>query len=139
MATEMEELQDRWILPLRGDRVMTIERGDTVIFSLDSGVRIVVGTGAYFTHGVLTGPDVEKTTVAQRDDDDLRRVLGSKVLVSVGFKSGALRVVFSTGWHLNVSSRGEFVPAAVIGNDTVLWARTSPVATGDGDGGRTTQ
>jgi hypothetical protein len=56
--------------------------------------------------------------------------VGAKVLSAVGFKSGALRVVLSSGWQLNVSSAPEpFVSAAAVDGDTVLWARVAPTTT----------
>lgn len=125
MAGETQELDDRWILPLRDSTVTAVEFGDNVTFVLDSGVRIVVGSGACFTEGSIRAPGVDVRTLAQWGADLVGRSVGARVLSAVGFKSGALRVVFGNGWQLTVRSTVEpFVAAAVVRADTILWART---------------
>jgi hypothetical protein len=127
---ETQELDDRWVLPLRGSSVTAIDVGENVVFSLDSGVRVIIGDGAYFTQGSIKAPDADVRTVREWGADVVGRAVGAKVLSAVGFKSGALRVVLSSGWQLNVSSAPEpFVPAAVVDGDTVLWARVAPTTT----------
>ena len=133
---ETRELDDRWILPLRGSVVAAVDFGETVTFVLDSGVWIVVGGGAYLSQGSIWGPDADARTLAQLGEDVILRCVGRRVLSAVGFKSGVLRVVFSNGWHLNVGSQPKglpsepFVPAAVVQGETALWARVPPAAQG---------
>lgn len=128
MNTNMQEREDRWILPLRGDTVTRIEPGEHTVFVLDSGVRIIVGEHAYFTDGPFRGPETIMTELAQLQQDDLNKSVGAQVLSSVGFKSGSLRIVFSSAWHLNVTGAQPLVPAAVISGETVMWMRTMPPA-----------
>lgn len=134
MAMDTQELDDRWILPLRNSAVTAVTQtdgGETVTFALDSSVRIVVGSGAYFTQGSIKAPDADVRTLAQWGQDVVVGAVGARVLSAVGFKSGALRVVFDSGWQLNVRSTAEpFVPAAVVDENTVLWARTAASAQG---------
>jgi Family of unknown function (DUF6188) len=128
MTNEATELADRWILPLRGDTVTRIEPGEQTVFVLDSDVRIIVGEHAYFTEGPITGPEVERTELGQHDQGALAKSVGAQVLSAVGFKNGALRVVLSSAWHLNVTRSQPLVPAAVVSGETVLWIRTMPSA-----------
>lgn len=126
MNTGMQEREDRWILPLRGDTVTRIDPGEQTVFVLDSGVRIIVGEHAYFTDGPFRGPETALTELVQLDPDDLNKSVGARVLSSVGFKSGSLRVVFSSAWHLNVTGAQPLVPAAVVSGETVMWMRSMP-------------
>jgi hypothetical protein len=130
MVTETQELDDRWILPLRGHCVTAVDFGaDVVTFVLDSGVQITVGYGASFTPGSIKAPNADVRTLAQSGKDAILRLVGILVVSAVGFKSGALRVVWPNGWQLNVRSHSEsFVPAAVVDGDIVLWARTASTA-----------
>lgn len=122
-----QELDDRWILPLRGATLTAIDIGEQVGFVLDSGVRIVVGYGAYLSHGPIAVREVDARTLARWDRDVIAASVGARVLSAVGFKSGALRIVLSSGWHLNVTAKADpFVPAAVLDGKTALWTRPAP-------------
>ena|SRR5437879_7724645 len=127
MATETQELDDRWILPLRGSRVTAVNLDENVTITLDSGARIIVGYGAYISQGSAQAPNADLRTLADPGADVLRHWIGSPIVSAVGFKSGALRVVLGNGWHLNVKAQPDpFVPAAVVEGDAVIWARTAP-------------
>lgn len=127
MVIETQELDDRWILPLRGSRVTSVDLGENVTIVLDSGVRIIVGYGAYLSQGSIHAPDVDLRTIADGGTDVVPHWVGSQVASAVGFKSGALRVVLRNGWHLNVKAEPDpYVPAVVIDHDAVLWARVAP-------------
>jgi hypothetical protein len=128
MTNEVTELEDRWILPLRGAAITRIEPGEQTVFTLDSDVRIIVGEHAYFTEGPVTGPEVEKTELGQIDRGLLQSSIGARVVSAIGFKSGTLRIVLDNGWHLNVTRAQPLVPAAVVSGDTALWARTTSAA-----------
>lgn len=111
-------------LPLRGSTVTAVHFGETVTFVLDSAVCIVVGAGACFTAGPIRAPDADVRTLAQWGRAALARSVGARVVSAVGFESGALRVVFDSGWHLDVrSTSAPFVPAAVATEDGLLWVR----------------
>jgi hypothetical protein len=128
MAKEVTELEDRWILPLRGDAIVRIDAGEQTVFVLDSDVRIIVGEASYFTDGPVTGPEVDKTELRQIDRGLLQRSVGARIVSAIGFKSGALRIVLDNGWHLNVGSAQPLTPAAVVSGETALWARNTPTA-----------
>ena len=126
MTKEVTELEDRWILPLRGDTITRIEAGEQAVFVLDSGVHIIVGEQAYFTAGPVTAPEAVKTELGQVDPARLQSSVGARVVSAIGFKSGALRIVLDNGWHLNVGRAQPLVPAAVVSGETALWVRTPP-------------
>jgi hypothetical protein len=128
MTNEVTELEDRWILPLRGAAIARIEPGEQTVFVLESDVRIIVGEHAYFTEGPVTGPEVDKTELGQIDRGLLQSSIGARIVSAIGFKSGALRIVLDNGRHLNVTRAQRLVPAAVVSGDTALWARTTSAA-----------
>jgi Family of unknown function (DUF6188) len=128
MAKEVTELEDRWILPLRGDAITRIEAGEQTVFVLDSDVRVIVGEHAYFTEGPVTGPEVDKTELGQIDRRVLQSSVGARIASAIGFKSGALRIVLDNGWHLNVGRAQPLAPAAVVSGETALWVRNTPAA-----------
>ncbi|MCX4747343.1 DUF6188 family protein [Kitasatospora sp. NBC_01287] len=126
MANEMTELPDRRILPLRGHRVVDITWAGDITFELDPPGEITVGADALFTKGAVTAPGANPTPLSQFSKDEVRQTVGTEILSAVAFNSGALRVVFNHGWHLNVSSKGLFVPAAVKSGESVTWTRHRP-------------
>jgi hypothetical protein len=128
METGMQELEDRWILPLRGHTVTRIEPGAQTVFVLDSGVRIIVGEHAYFTDGPLGVTETVRPELAELDPDEVRKSIGTHVVSAVAFKSGALRIVLKDGRHLIVTHAQPLVPAAVVSGETVLWKRDIPSA-----------
>jgi hypothetical protein len=128
MTKEVTELEDRWILPLRGAAITRIEPGEQTVFALDSDVRIIVGEQAYFTDGPVTGPEVQKTELGQIDHGLLQTSIGARVVSAIGFKNGALRIVLDNGGQLNITRAQPLVPAAVISDDTALWVRNTAVA-----------
>jgi hypothetical protein len=99
-----EELQDRWILDLRGNRVEQVTRipsGEEVIITVDSGAQIRIGANAWLSSGPVRAPGAVPLRVAEASDDELQALVGTHILSAVAFKTGSLRVVFSSGYHLN--------------------------------------
>jgi hypothetical protein len=123
MTAEVGELPDRWILPLRGSRITEIEWDDTVRFRLEPPGEITVGPAALFTHGPLTAPGADATTLGQLGLEKVQTTTDSRVLSAVGFKNGALRVVLDNGWHLNVPANDLSVTATVTVGNSVTWSR----------------
>ncbi len=123
MAAEINELPDRWILPLRDSQVTAVDWDETVRFRLDPPGEIIVGPDALLTNGPLTAPGASPKTLGELGQDEIERCTGSRVLSAVGFKNGALRVVLDNGWHLNVPATGPFVPASVTAGESVTWSR----------------
>jgi hypothetical protein len=123
MAAELNELPDRWILPLRGSFVTRVGWEDRVRFLLDPPGEIAVGPGAMFSHGPPGARDTEAKTLDELGQEEAQRAVGARILSAVGFKNGALRVVLDSGWHLNVRPTGPFVPASVSVGESLTWSR----------------
>ncbi|MFB6813356.1 DUF6188 family protein [Streptomyces sp. NPDC056347] len=95
------EHSDRWVLNLRGRRVARATLARNLVLSLDSGWDVVVEPPALLSHGpVRTNPGVP---LAPASRSMASQLLGASVLSAVAFKSGALRMVFDAGPHLNCS------------------------------------
>lgn len=94
----IEDLGDRWRIGLRGRPVLTVSRteaGLSVTFA-DEVVLTVCGP-TLLTEGPVTAPGAAAVT-----GEAWNRLVGTTVLSAIAFKSGSLRLVFSTGHHLNV-------------------------------------
>jgi hypothetical protein len=118
----IDELEDRWVLGLRGSRVEAVTRGKEVAVDLDNGVEIRVSGNALLTVGPATAPGAELLRVSDVSDDQLQRIVGAHILSAVAFKSGSLRVVFSTRHHLNVRSTDPAVTARVLNPGKYEWS-----------------
>ncbi|MFB7876262.1 DUF6188 family protein [Nocardia sp. NPDC056064] len=121
----MWELDDRWILPLRGNAVTGISwHGDSVTMSLENSFSLAVGSDAYLTPGTGRRNDVEAKPVFEWHREVAERAMRSQVVSSVGFKSGTIRIRFHNGWGL-VARIGGGVQAVVMENGRVLWAQVA--------------
>jgi hypothetical protein len=118
----INELPDRWVLGLRGSRVKAVSRGKDLRVGLDTGVDITVGGNALLTVGPAAAPDAVLLQVSEASDHQLDGLVGARVLSSVAFKSGALRIVFDTGHHLSVRSAGPAVTAEVLKPGSFVWS-----------------
>ena len=118
----IRELEDRWILDLRGSCVEAITRGAEDAFDLDNGVEIRVSGNALLTEGPVTAPGAELLRVSDVTDEQLRGIIGAHILSAVAFKSGSLRIVFSTRHHLNVRSADPSVTARVLNPGRFEWS-----------------
>ncbi|MET7304126.1 DUF6188 family protein [Embleya sp. NPDC005575] len=116
MSTDTNPVEhpDRWILNLRGRRVAEVALEPHPALSLDSGWDVVLEGPAFLSHGsALTNPALPLSPTSRSTASQL---LGTSVLSAVAFKSGALRMVFDAGLHLNCS----FGPAGA------AWEITGP-------------
>jgi hypothetical protein len=121
---EIRELEDRWIFPLRKNQVSLVEwRDEGVIFHLDFPGQIGVGYGALFAQGTLIDPVFERVPLHASDRTKVQRCVGAPIASAVGFKDGAMRVVFGTGQQLSVRSSGPFVPAVLRLEHAITWER----------------
>jgi hypothetical protein len=124
----LRELDDRWILGLRGSRVDAVTQGTGLTVHLDTGAEIVVNGNALISEGAIGAYDAVSFRIADMTDDQLLRLNGSAILSAVAFKSGSLRVVFSTGQHLNVRSSDRGVTAHVRKPGFYDWSYYYPTA-----------
>ncbi len=104
------ELDDRWLLNLRGLSVTQITVDFHLVLALGSDWLVTVETSA----DLLQGPGRTESrpgfrlVPASQDVAPALQLFGSKILSAVAFKSGALRLVFDNGMHLNCRSDPEF-------------------------------
>ncbi|MEU9086239.1 DUF6188 family protein [Streptomyces sp. NPDC048357] len=106
MITDREpsEHEDRWVLNLRGMGVARICIDFQLTLTLDTGWEVVLEAPAQLSDGsLLTNPGLPLTPESQ-DVAAALPLFGTKVLSAVAFKSGALRIVFDSGMHLNCSA-----------------------------------
>ena len=111
---------DRWVLRgLRSAPVLAVTAapdGSRLDVTLGGGARLVVVGPVRITCGPATAPEPVDLpaggTVA---------VVGATVLSAVAFRSGSLRVVFSTGHHLNVRGADPGVRAELCRPGEFTW------------------
>ncbi len=121
----MRKLTDRWILPLRDDSVVDIGWGpEHVHLILDSQASIVVGYGTHLTPGNGSALDRDAKPLADWERSVAEEALRGRIVSSVGFKSGTLRVWFANGWGLISRLHYANTAAAVYLQDDLLWIQT---------------
>lgn len=111
------EDDDRWLLPYRGMQVDQICVSYQLSLVLDGGAEVTVETPALLTVGSFSAPDARAVELVPERQDVAAalHLFGSKVLSSVAFKSGSLRVVFDGGLHLDVSPDPKYEAWALTG------------------------
>ncbi|MEU9034344.1 DUF6188 family protein [Streptomyces sp. NPDC048352] len=123
----IQELDDRWILGLRGSRVVAVGRaqdGPELVVTLADGTGLAVSGPVLLTDGPCSAPGAVALAVEESD-----RLVGATVLSAVAFRSGLLRFVFSTGHHLNVRGAEPGVTARVRQPEVFSWRCRRGVAT----------
>ncbi|MDA2812298.1 hypothetical protein O4J56_16775 [Nocardiopsis sp. RSe5-2] len=98
--------EDRWDLGLRGLRVGSVEeRGGEVRVAVAAPPFVLeLSKDCLLSKGTPRAPGA--APLALRDAADvLRTLVGTKVLVSVAFPSGHLRLVFGDGRHITAPGR----------------------------------
>ncbi|NUK35898.1 hypothetical protein HRW16_20875 [Streptomyces lunaelactis] len=100
-ATGPVEHEDRWILNLRGLSITRITVDFRLVLALDEDWEVALEAPARLSRGsIRTNPSVLLTPESQ-DVAAALPLFGAKVASAVAFKSGTLRLVFETGFHLN--------------------------------------
>jgi hypothetical protein len=121
----LEELDDRWILGLRGSRIEAISRDMGLTMYLDTGAEITVSGSAVVSKGAI-GSNTTAVYITDVSDEQLRRLVGASILSAIAFKSGTLRVVLSTGQHINTRSSDREVTAKVRQPGRFEWSHNFP-------------
>lgn len=95
--TDVEELEDRWILEFRATQVVAVRFDRSVCFIELTNGAALYGDAAW----QLRDATVEGLANAPMlSPDDIGVLEGKEVASAVAFKSGALRLVFRPGYHL---------------------------------------
>ncbi|WP_205473489.1 DUF6188 family protein [Nocardioides sp. SYSU D00038] len=97
------ELDDRWILGLRDVIVESVDREEFRILIVLADGRTLTIEGAA-TLGTLdtTEPRTDVWDAQEGEEDTLAHLVGQRVLSAVVFKTGALRLVLSSGTCVRV-------------------------------------
>ncbi|MGW0177798.1 DUF6188 family protein [Nocardia sp. NPDC003345] len=126
MSKVIREYEDRWVLPLRGSHVIDIAvRGGDLTLRVDSGIEIRVGMDAELTRGSIARKDGQLRPLEDMDFELVRQALASEILSCVVGKTGALRIVFRSGWKLVVAADRGGVGTSIIDGTIPLWTRSS--------------
>jgi hypothetical protein len=107
------ELDDRWVLAMRGLTVSaaSIDQRCGKI-RLSGEAEMAFSAPAYLTQGPLaTSASARPGEVYEEGSRSISELEGARLLSAVAFKSGSLRMVFSSGTHLTclVPRPGQFV------------------------------
>jgi hypothetical protein len=102
-ASSPEEYEDRWVLGYRDMLVSNVIVGERLTLMLNSRACLVLAGPAWLSCGSIRNDSSPRIQlIAPRwDAAEVLQLQGDKVLSAVAFKTGALRVVFSGGMHLN--------------------------------------
>jgi len=126
VGSEVEqELDDRWLL---GPRAITLESADanefTVVLNFAEGSALTIESVA----NVRTSTGAAETPAVTHNDDGtvstseaLMSLIGQQVLSSVGFKTGALRLVFESGAVLTVPYGEQYEAWQLNGPSGRMW------------------
>jgi hypothetical protein len=100
--------EDRWILPLRGLSVTQINIDFRLTLVLESGWEVSLEGPAQLSTGPLHLGSALPLLPERQEVAPALALFGTSVLSSVAFRSGALRMVFDTGAHLNCAADPSF-------------------------------
>jgi hypothetical protein len=128
------ESEDRWLLPYRGCTVTQVRVSYQLTLILDNGAEVQLETEVMLSDGPLGSPGASAARLVPEGQDaaPALSLFGAKVLSSVVFKTGGLRLVFDTGSHLsvephpqyeawNVRGQGRLVLVCQPGGGVALW------------------
>ncbi|MEV5575461.1 DUF6188 family protein [Spirillospora sp. NPDC052269] len=97
------EHEDHWVLGYRDLVVTRICVDHRLSLLLESDVEVVLEAPAWLSSGPRTAPGIDATPLdpEQQAVADALHLFGTRIQSAVAFKSGALRLVFDNGLHLN--------------------------------------
>jgi hypothetical protein len=102
--TNLRELDDRWILHLRGERVTRASASiEDCTLELTGGVTVT-------SNAVIELQDATQDSLATAvllPVEDVRLLVGTEPVSAVVFKSSVVRMVFHPGYHLVLRPAGE--------------------------------
>jgi hypothetical protein len=104
LMTMPRELDDRWILQLRGEKVTRASA------SLAGCTLELTGGVSVISNAAIELKDATQASLATAVPypvEDIRLLVGTKPVSAVVFKSGVVRMVFHPGHHLVLKPSGE--------------------------------
>ncbi|WP_344744083.1 DUF6188 family protein, partial [Streptosporangium vulgare] len=118
---DLAELEDRWLLPYRGMQVVQVWVSYQLTLLLDGDAQVSIASTATLTGGPLSAPDAKPVQLVPERQEvaPALALFGATLVSSVVFKSGALRLVFDTGTHLNVTPDSRYEAWSTCGPDDV--------------------
>lgn len=118
------ELGDRWLLGWRGLRVEQLRVDHRLVLILGQVCELAVEQPGVVALGGVHAPHTPAATVVPETADVAAALplLRTTVLSSVAFKTGALRVVFDSGHHLEVKPSDDYEAWTGAGPGTAKWA-----------------
>jgi hypothetical protein len=127
VGTEGEqELDDRWRLGLRGSALESVDTQEfMVVLNFGGGVALTIESAANVR--AASAPGTETPAVTRNADgtvstsDALTSLAGQRVLSGVGFKTGALRLVFESGPLLTVPVDEHYEAWQLTGPSGRMW------------------
>ena len=121
-----QELDDRWWLGLRGSVLKSVDAQDfMVVLKFEGGFALTVESAANVR--AASAPGNETTAVIHNEEgklstsDALTSLVGQRVLSSVGFKTGELRLVFESGQMLYVPHDPDYEAWKLTGPSGRMW------------------
>ncbi|OUC95133.1 DUF6188 family protein [Streptosporangium minutum] len=116
---DLTELEDRWLLPYRGMQVVQVRVSYQLTLLLDGDAQVNIESTATLTSGSLSAPDAEPVhlTPERQEVAPALALFGATIVSSVAFNSGALRLVFDAGTHLNVKPDSQYEAWSTRGPD----------------------
>lgn len=126
MGSEVEqELEDRWWFGLRGATVQSVDTFEfQVVLGFGHGSALTIESIANF-RAAPDCPEAQVVTLGHdgtiSTSDALRTLIGQQVMSGVGFKSGALRLVFDSGELLTIPPGERFEAWQLTGPSGRMW------------------
>jgi hypothetical protein len=107
---------------MRDYSIASVVIGDPFRLELSPPAAIILGGDALLSKGPLYGPGIHVAKIKEYDKSSLDGLIGARLLSTVGFKEGWLRIGF-TGWEINVPDDGDFIYSAIESDGSKLWCR----------------
>ena len=122
MVAGLIETEERWRLPYRDLQVAQVRVSYQLTLLLDGAAQVSFETEVLLTHGPLGAPDVTPIHLdpERQDVAPALALFSATVLSAVAFKTGALRLVFDTGTHLNAKPHPQYEAWSARGPDALL-------------------
>lgn len=127
VGSEVEqELDDRWLLGLRAKALQSVDAQEfMVVLNFGGGSALTIESAANLRPASEPGTETPAVTLSEDGtvsvSDALVSLIGQRLVSSVGFKTGALRLVFESGALLTVPEGEQYEAWQLNGPSGRLW------------------